>query len=68
MVNDFYPESMYKTVVVNAPAWMTIAWDMIKPMLDPRTKAKVRPQIFSSHRTRSLAANCIAMCNCACLT
>ncbi|KAI7833811.1 CRAL-TRIO domain-containing protein, partial [Kickxella alabastrina] len=37
-----YPECMYLTYVVNAPAMFVTAWKLIKGWLDPRVISKVR--------------------------
>ena len=36
-----YPERLYKAYIVNAPRTFTVAWNLIKALLDPKTVAKV---------------------------
>ncbi len=38
---NYYPESLYKLFVVNTPAVITVAWKLISPWVDSRTKAKI---------------------------
>ena len=38
---NFYPESLYKLFVVNTPALISVAWKIISPWVDARTKAKI---------------------------
>ncbi|KAK9838539.1 hypothetical protein WJX81_006074 [Elliptochloris bilobata] len=36
-----YPEMMGHTCIINAPGVFKVIWTIIKPMLDPRTQAKI---------------------------
>lgn len=36
-----YPETLYHTCIINAPAAFRAIWGMVKPMLNARTQAKV---------------------------
>lgn len=36
-----YPETLGKTLIINAPAVFRAIWSVVKPMLDPRTQAKI---------------------------
>lgn len=36
-----YPEMMGHTCIINAPGVFKIIWSILKPMLDPRTQAKI---------------------------
>eukprot|EP00889_Picochlorum_renovo_P007378 jgi/Picre1/34408/NNA_001877.t1 len=36
-----YPETLGKTLIINAPAVFRAIWTIVKPMLDPRTQAKI---------------------------
>lgn len=36
-----YPETLGKTLIINAPAVFRAIWAIVKPMLDPRTQAKI---------------------------
>lgn len=36
-----YPETLGKTLIINAPAVFRAIWGIVKPMLDPRTQAKI---------------------------
>lgn len=38
---DYYPELMWRAVVVNAPTTFRMIWAMIKYLLDDRTQAKI---------------------------
>jgi len=38
---DNYPETLGKTLIINAPAVFRAIWAVVKPMLDPRTQAKI---------------------------
>ena len=46
---NYYPESMHRTVVVNAPPLMSAVWSLVKPMLPPRTRGKVRGLSTTTH-------------------
>lgn len=36
-----YPETLGKTLIINAPTVFRAIWSIVKPMLDPRTLAKI---------------------------
>lgn len=36
-----YPETLGKTLIINAPSVFRAIWAIVKPMLDPRTQAKI---------------------------
>jgi len=38
---DYYPELMYKALIVNAPTSFRVIWSMVKYLLDARTQAKI---------------------------
>lgn len=38
---DNYPETLGKTLIINAPVVFRAIWAVVKPMLDPRTQAKI---------------------------
>ena len=38
---DNYPETLGKTLIINAPAVFRAIWGIVKPMLDVRTQAKI---------------------------
>lgn len=38
---DNYPETLGKTLIINAPAVFRAIWAIVKPMLDVRTQAKI---------------------------
>ena len=40
--NLYFPESLYKMYLVNAPFIFTAIWNIISPWLHPITKAKIR--------------------------
>lgn len=35
-----YPERLYKLVIIDPPLWMRVTYAMLKPFLDPETRAK----------------------------
>ena len=39
---DNYPETLGKTLIINAPTVFRAIWAVVKPMLDPRTQAKIQ--------------------------
>jgi hypothetical protein len=50
---DYYPELMYKALIINAPTTFRVIWSMVKYLLDARTQAKIevlpvdyRPQLL----------------------
>lgn len=38
---DYYPEMMWKSVIINAPTSFRVIWSMVKYLLDGRTQAKI---------------------------
>ncbi|EFN52249.1 hypothetical protein CHLNCDRAFT_54578 [Chlorella variabilis] len=38
---DYYPELMWKCVIINAPTTFRVIWSMIKYLLDARTQVKI---------------------------
>lgn len=38
---DNYPETLGKTLIINAPSVFKMVWGIVKPMLDLRTQAKI---------------------------
>jgi hypothetical protein len=40
-VGDFFPETMHATLILNAPAWFSVTWRIIRTFLDPRTARKI---------------------------
>ena len=38
---DNYPETLGKTLIINAPKVFRAIWSSVKPMLDPRTQSKI---------------------------
>ncbi|GAB4823183.1 hypothetical protein N2152v2_010229 [Parachlorella kessleri] len=38
---DNYPETLGKTLIINAPSIFKMIWGLVKPMLDVRTQAKI---------------------------
>jgi len=51
---DNYPETLGKTLIINAPAVFRAIWAIVKPMLDPRTQAKIHvcPSDYMPELTR----------------
>ena len=41
IMSDNYPECMYRTVCINTPFIFRTVWNVISPMLDKRTRAKI---------------------------
>ncbi|KDD73627.1 CRAL/TRIO domain-containing protein, partial [Helicosporidium sp. ATCC 50920] len=39
--SDNYPETLGNTVIINAPGVFKLLWNIVKPMLDTRTQAKI---------------------------
>lgn len=53
VLSDFFPETLNRMLIVNAPRLLSIAWDFVTPLLDAQTKRKITiapPGV----RTRSL--------------
>jgi hypothetical protein len=48
---NYYPESLHKLFVVNTPAVIAVAWRIISPWVDPRTKSKI--VFLKPHETAS---------------
>ena len=40
-MQDNYPETLGKTLIINAPSIFKMIWGLVKPMLDVRTQAKI---------------------------
>jgi len=40
-LQDNYPETLGKTLIINAPSIFKMIWGLVKPMLDVRTQAKI---------------------------
>lgn len=38
---DYYPELMYKALIINAPTSFRVIWSMVKYLLDARTQEKI---------------------------
>jgi hypothetical protein len=38
---DHYPETMFQTIIINAPASFRMVWSIVKGMLQPRTVNKI---------------------------
>lgn len=38
---DYYPELMYKSLIINAPTSFRIIWSLVKHLLDARTQGKI---------------------------
>jgi hypothetical protein len=51
---DNYPETLGKTLIINAPTVFRAIWTIVKPMLDPRTQAKIEvcPQDYMKVLTK----------------
>ena len=38
---DHYPETLGKTCIINVPFVFKAVWGLVRPMLQPRTQAKI---------------------------
>jgi len=52
---DYYPETMGKFYIINAPYLFSTAWNWVKPWLDPVTVAKINIVGSSSTKSELLA-------------
>lgn len=50
---DYYPELMWKCVIVNAPTTFRIIWGMVKYLMDARTQAKIEVGVKGGGGERS---------------
>ncbi len=41
MMSDHYPQRSYKTLIINAPSWVNMAFKLVKPILRESTKKKI---------------------------
>lgn len=41
IAQQHYPERTSKYVIINAPAWLPVAWRILEPLLQPETRSKV---------------------------
>ena len=41
-LSNYYPETLHRMVIINAPSVLSMAWDFISPMVDEATKAKIK--------------------------
>lgn len=41
-----YPETLYHTCIINAPAAFRMIWAAVKPMLNARTQSKVEVRVM----------------------
>eukprot|EP00523_Entomoneis_sp_CCMP467_P010166 CAMPEP_0168732250 /NCGR_PEP_ID=MMETSP0724-20121128/7677_1 /TAXON_ID=265536 /ORGANISM="Amphiprora sp., Strain CCMP467" /LENGTH=584 /DNA_ID=CAMNT_0008779269 /DNA_START=374 /DNA_END=2128 /DNA_ORIENTATION=- len=45
-IADFFPETLHCMLILNAPAFFSFSWGLIKKLIDPRTAARI--QVFSN--------------------
>lgn len=45
-IADFFPETLHCMLILNAPGFFSLAWKVIKKLIDARTAARI--QVFSS--------------------
>lgn len=45
-----FPEMLGKVIIINTPSLFSYVYAMLSPMLDVRTRSKVRPATVSYHR------------------
>uniref|UniRef100_A0A7S3V4M9 CRAL-TRIO domain-containing protein n=1 Tax=Chaetoceros debilis TaxID=122233 RepID=A0A7S3V4M9_9STRA len=41
VMSDHYPNRSYKTLIINAPSWINMAYRLVKPLLRESTKKKI---------------------------
>eukprot|EP01043_Picozoa_sp_COSAG02_P030813 COSAG02_NODE_1985_length_10186_cov_5.320214_2_plen_551_part_00 len=41
-LSNYYPETLHRMVIINAPSVLSMAWDFVSPMVDEATKAKIK--------------------------
>lgn len=51
---DYYPELMYKALIINAPTSFRIIWGLVKHLLDTRTQEKIQV-VGSDYKSELLA-------------
>lgn len=59
---DFFPESLGKVIIINAPLGIGTLWNLLSPLLPPRTRGKIaivggKPLWFQSSFPSSVAAS-----------
>jgi len=42
IVGDNHPERLYKIFILNPPSWFSIMWKALSPLINPKTRDKVR--------------------------
>eukprot|EP00339_Tiarina_fusa_P007965 CAMPEP_0117048376 /NCGR_PEP_ID=MMETSP0472-20121206/33440_1 /TAXON_ID=693140 ORGANISM="Tiarina fusus, Strain LIS" /NCGR_SAMPLE_ID=MMETSP0472 /ASSEMBLY_ACC=CAM_ASM_000603 /LENGTH=79 /DNA_ID=CAMNT_0004761451 /DNA_START=28 /DNA_END=264 /DNA_ORIENTATION=+ len=40
-MSDNYPSRNYKTLLINSPGWINMAYNLVKPLLRSSTRAKI---------------------------
>ena len=53
VVENHFPERMAKAFIINAPPFFSTLWNVVRPMLNPRTAAKIS---ITRHKKATLAA------------
>jgi hypothetical protein len=60
-----YPERSAHIFIINIPGWFNMIWRMVKPLIDPVTREKVRAWLLSQWVvTWCLIAMCVDRCTC----
>ncbi len=52
-MSDHYPQRSHKTLIINAPSWVKMAYGLVKPLLRESTKQKIT--LFSGGETQDRA-------------
>ena len=52
---EFFPETLHCMIIMNAPTWFAMAWQIIKGFIDSRTSRKIEVYASSERGRRRLA-------------
>eukprot|EP00934_Nitzschia_sp_Nitz4_P002919 Nitzschia sp. Nitz4//NODE_202_length_38933_cov_72.610268//22338//25671//NITZ4_additional_000024-RA//-1//CDS//3329531792//2909//frame0 len=53
MVSDFFPETLNRMLIINAPGFFAMFWGVIKKFIDPRTASRIK---VYSNKEKAMAA------------
>lgn len=56
-----YPEMLGKVIIINTPSLFSYVYSMLAPMLDARTRSKVRPATVPYRRCASFAISAVSV-------
>lgn len=61
---DYYPELMHKSLIINAPTSFRIIWSLVKHLLDTRTQEKIEvlPSNYVPHLLKHIAPENLMEC------